>query len=245
MISQNHIPDELKVEFAEDRGKILKLIDRLKEEDEMFTYNNPTIEEVLRGGRSNYSIVNKLRRRYDCDEFHFHGFYFSAGLVMRKCARVNDIVQFRKNYILPCVSLTEGVKGVVTALDEDSQITVLFADGVKACLPDSEVLVFGRRGRWYRKEKSYPPTQGDLFKIAKDDLVQYVPTKEYQFFVTNYRVLAGTRGKVVDRVGDISFRLGLPTVPSIKTTGGLTYQNLELVRKNNVDFEKVYREVFA
>lgn len=224
---------------ARERVKIYELIDRLKEEDRSFSHNCFDIkDDICRGEFNANYIIRKLRQTYRMEEFTVNNSVF-----VRRIIREGDTVKFRHGNIMFQVYLNDGARGVVKKCIL-SDLVVRFNDGVTGRIPCKNLIVYGTKGGLLRKEKRFPETLAIDLDVRKDDLVKYFADgKESPETVSHLPSLKGSRATVVDH-NHYCLRVKFQNYPSILKTWVTHYEDVNLIVSNNVDFDKIYREVF-
>lgn len=114
---------------------------------------------------------------------------------------------------------------------------VLFSGKFCTVLPDSDLIVYGRKGTWYRKEKRYPETRGDYFKLACGDLVRVQFDKKQ----LSFSAFRGVEPVIADRKNS-EWELQIPGVDYIKLYSDGS--DLCVYREKMVDYKKLYRECY-
>lgn len=217
-----------------ERRKLRNLVERLRREDHTFGYSYKVDYD-----RPAEKIVTKLRVAYERNEF-----VFDDPRMVKDYIRRGDIVEYAANYDENAFYLEKGAEGVIINLDISHRLLIEFPPKIRAFISKEDFIVYGQKGGLLRKEKTYPETRGNCLRLKKYDRIRYTPWVDSGQVVNGlYRVKKGTRALVVDHFWrDVQVKF--PGVPSIDRTTSTPYRMIKLVRKNNVDFEKIYREVF-
>lgn len=201
------------------------LIERLKEIDNAFPYHSETEAGML----DDKQLFRHLKRTYRKKKF----------LMPPLDLKVGDRVvamKFGQYQFFP----VHGAQGRIEDFCEDGEVLVELRSGASLKVEDQNLVVYGRKGSWWRKEKRYPETRGDYFQLRKNDLVKYIGGEvsfwggfiEEPEFGTVIDVREPRRVQAVfDGKDDLIVKI---------------YEShLRKIVKNNIDFDKVYREYYG
>lgn len=134
-------------------------------------------------------------------------------------------------------SLTHKSKGIVKSLGP--KVGVVWGPKIITQVDDHQLVVCGRKGNLLRKEKTYPETRGDYFKLKKGDLVRYTGDESVMWIYNPSR--NGVWGTVVNINKNheiISVQLDENVV--VHSPIG----SLKRLVKNEIDFERLYEECY-
>lgn len=226
-----------------------ELLQRLEKEDRIFEHNVPEdVLDSLDDGR----LLDHLRETYSQDEFILENpdlvekyMYNHGSLVIKKG------VFKRKRY-----RLKRGAEGVVTEVYDQGAL-VYFEKYSHQWVSEKNLVVYGRvvKGFFSNRVKNYPETPAEDFKLKEGDLVKYAGKDLYK---VNDKILDGVRGVVAHNFGEAGMDIVWVHQPGTQqwrfydsgdqTSGGCSlfrYDEIKLVIKNHLDFDKLYRECYG
>lgn len=208
--------------------ELIELVARLYREDRLFEYH-------YQKARSGGDLLENLREIYSQEHFFIDGWDFL------KYSDVGDIVEFRKKEPVALESI-ESSKGVVAGFDKRTdRVRVRFdtgslKTGSMAMFP-KELILYGRKGGLFRREKRYPETRADFLKIKAHDLVKL----HYRTNLTGYvEVYPGLRGSLTNRHPNV-----LKIVDSGLSVRLHRECDVHLILKNEINFDKLYGECYG
>lgn len=216
--------------------RLARLTTRLSEEDESYPFGlyvpDTRIDKFLRDLRSRYEKEELIIRSVSKVEKHL---------------REGDTVEADFNFLYYDYRIVKHARGVVAAVEDEHydvemnwrKVVVDFEKGFKTAVFDNEIVVYGKR-RFLRSAKRYPLTRGDCFQLKKGDLVRYIGDVKLRH--SSSGIEKKTRGKVYNRIGmdaEVIFE-GLQSI-----VARIPCRDLNLIRPNNINFEKLYHECFG
>lgn len=205
------------------------LISRLMHADEAFDSHS----SISARYKSDRQLLKHFRKVYSKEEF-----------LVRSRSEIEEgtavLVQEPRYPVAskPRIGLVQKAEGIVVNASEE-KVLVNWGCNVRTIVDDNELLVYGRKKTLLRAEKSYPQTRGDRFNLRKNDLVKYIGDDYalWRYHCPN----EGIWGKVVGRDDSDRTKVRLNENVIIHS-----YRDcLKIWVRNNIDFEKIYREVFA
>lgn len=206
--------------------RLTKLLQRLEKEDE---YCYAYLPNYTLRSRDDENLLRRIKMEHSYKRMSFRVNNLNEDL---KGEEVN-ILRFSWK---PLISTFPEAKGIVDRV-YDKSITVDFSNGLYCGLKDSDLIVYGRKGTWYRKERRYPQTSGDLFRLAKGDMVKVQLERKQLLYCT----LVDVKAVITDRE-DSEFELEIPGVDSIRLYSDGSHACVYRDKKFNI--EKLCKEYY-
>lgn len=218
-----------------DRNQLYRLVRRLEEEDRMFQYHLDIKSQLHKTDVSCDDIICNLRQVYQADKFVIDNSAF-----VKKLVGEGDTVVYKKRDSAYKVFIRNKARGVVKK-PSSAGAEVIFDHGFKADIDYDNLVVYGRKGRWYRKEKEFPPTLAKHLRVKKDDMVLYHGDGVEE---TGLSIPAGTVARVVEH-NHYYLQVKFEKYPSITKTYVTQYKCVNLIVPNDIDFDKIYHECYG
>lgn len=228
-------------------ARLVKLTERLYQLDELLWCHSDceihglSNEDLLNHFKSVYS-KKKLRTETNCLDQNLvkEGDEFLLG---RTKEYNRSVYPFWLDPITPGhheFSPLKNTKGVIKKVITGQQALVDWGNKLESYANDRDLVVYGRKENLWRKEKSYPLTRGDLLKLKRRDLVKYIGnTRSWGHYHLKEEVL----GRVVTTAdSEIDLLVQGNDQIIVRLNFNLSCTHL---RKNNIDFGKLYREFFG
>ena len=235
---------------SERDPKLEQLVNSLAEQDSLFHYNVPPI---IRESSDNQKLFEHLKSVYTQPEF-----VIDNAEVIKRYVQAGDRVTKKGEYKETAWSLRPGDKGSVTqdATDGEKEVKVFF-NSRQAAIEKKYLRVIGSISFWGGEKLLNPSEQySALYRVVnKREMVEYrgEVMEDNTWFIPD-----GTEGIVIKNDRD-----GAPLQIAWERTHGVKayvtsdgrdiglnlkywkYHEIKLVRKNQIDFEKLARGILG
>lgn len=221
---------------------LTRMLERLEQEDDLFEYNVP---QSLRDSYDDDALLGHLEKVYSKEEF-----YVDNPRLVEEFVRAGDRVLKKGAEKKVKWSVERGTQGYTRNVSED-KVKVSFWMGPTVAMDPIDLQVVGRE-HWLRDQRFEKPQPATEYPNLHSGLwVEYMG--ETMEEVTHYLPDKAVGVVHQDDKDDAPLRISWERRPDLvgvhtdktHTRRWFNYDSVILVRKNHIDFQKLYKECFG